>query len=143
MKPPSILALLLLFGCSATPSAVYLSFPNAPPTAYAAAQEAVDQWNKACPDVSVHLSPDAPEEGDVEVVLVPAESLELGRTGVLRRNYEGRGVKIEIDERFATQPWIYAHETGHALGIRKHTESGIMAAAVSAGTEVRPSDCPK
>jgi hypothetical protein len=120
-----------LIGCS---ELLTFGFPTATPEQYAAASEAAQEWRAAC-GVDVELSR---ERGAVRVIVVPAEAI-APHGGWYHA--DATGERIEVSDALATEPTIYAHEMGHALGF-EHTASGIMFWNVPVGTRVTASDCP-
>ncbi len=125
-------ACLLLVACSSSYEPMRgLRFPSATPEQYAAASDAVEDWNKAC-GLGLTLTRAI---GDWEIVLVPQGSLG-GHAGRANLDQE----RIEIDATFSTTRELYAHEIGHALGL-DHRERGIMREHWFFGTHVTASDC--
>ena len=125
------LAALVLVACSRGLDG-RLSFEGAPPEAFSAAYGAVAEWNAAC-DTDLTLSSGP---GSVAIVIVPAGSLgEHG--GEADTDHD----VVRIDERFAAEREMYAHELGHMLRL-DHKPVGIMSGSVIWGTHVTRGDCP-
>ncbi len=126
-------AALVLLSCAS--SEHRLSFPEATPEAFLAAQMAAYEWAE-CPGVDMPLSRAA---GGVLVVVVPARSLGTPHIGVTR-THDDEPTLVQIDERYATVRRIYAHEFGHVLG-REHSDHGVMSTGMP-DAHVAPEDCP-
>lgn len=131
--------LLLLWACG-SPDALSLRFSDAPPEAYAAAESAVAEWNEAC-GAGVTLTR---QDGDVPIQMQPAGSMGAvsGYTHWHTPWPGGRHepTHINIDERYAMEREVYAHEIGHALGY-EHRDYGIMLPGAPLDTHVTLSDC--